>query len=303
MKYKVLFVDDEEKILFSLKRLFRNSDFETYYATSGQEGLELLRKKQVSVIVSDMKMPGMNGVEFLIEAMEIAPDAVRIILSGYAESGRIMDAVNNGHIWRFIPKPWNNDEIKISIINAIDLYKREKERKELTESLKQKTVELDILNKHLEEKVQERTWQLNERTTLLNLMLEDEDIEIIIKQSCKAVSRLLGGCTVYIKSMFHDELFCSGDQADGNISDRINNLVKKSLDSEVVISDGTNLAVPLRRTDSRLGSLIVEKSTDNNIEERVAGFTSLLNMALNQYKSFESAPELLENIDKIIGSI
>ncbi len=306
MCQKILFVDDEEKILLSLKRLFRTSEYKIHFVTSGKEGLEFLRKESVSVIVSDMKMPEMNGVEFLVEAMKICPDAVRIILSGYAESGKIMDAVNNGHIWRFIPKPWNNDELRISIKNAQDLYKREKERIDLTERLKEKTIELDSLNKLLEKKVEERTWHLNERTRLLNLLLEDADIKIIIRDCCSDISKLLDNTPVYVKSLFHEGFFVSGRKLIQDVPSEVYNIEKKSLNEPGVISAGDYTAFELKKADTRLGTLVIKKNkfvVSENLEEKIAGYTSLIDIALFQFKSLEAAPELIKNIDKIMGSI
>ncbi len=306
MCQKILFVDDEEKILLSLKRLFRTSECKLHFVTSGKEGLEFLRKESVSVIVSDMKMPEMNGVEFLVEAMKICPNAVRIILSGYAESGKIMDAVNNGHIWRFIPKPWNNDELKISIKNALDLYRREKERIDLTEKLKQKTIELDSLNKLLEKKVEERTWHLNERTRLLNMLLEDADIQIIVRDCCSDISKLLDSTPVYVKSSFCND-FCSSEKKQTeNIPPEVYDIEKKSHDKAGIISIGNYIVFELKKADTRLGTLIIKKNNSalsEKLGERIAGYTSLLNITLFQFRSLKAAPELIKNIDKIIGLI
>src|SRR5512143_3889480 len=104
---KVLFVDDELNILRSLERLFMDEAFTVTTAGSGEEGLSLLRDDPAfGLIVSDQRMPGMNGVEFLSRAREIAPEALRIVLTGYADLNATMDAINRGGAYRYITKPW-----------------------------------------------------------------------------------------------------------------------------------------------------------------------------------------------------
>ena len=306
MKQKILIVDDEEKILQSLRRLFRTSDYDFKFCQSGKEGLELLRTEPVSVIISDMQMPEMNGVEFLEQATEICPDAIRMILSGYSEADRIMDAINKGQIWRFISKPWNNDDIKVTVANAVDLYQKNRERIELTEKLRRKTDELDELNKTLEKKVAQRTWHLNERTRLLNMLLEDADIDTVLKQSCLSVSKLLGGAAVCIRTFLNDKYYTSENTGCPGIPEDFIRAEKKMLESGSSLVIGDITAVMLSKSGQRLGVLLIDgknMSRNINIEKNVEGFISLLDIALFQFKSLESTPELIQNIDKIIGSI
>ena len=103
---RILFVDDEKNILLSLKRLMLDENYEVFTAGSGEEGLELLRgTEQVGLIVSDQRMPGLSGVDFLEKARELAPDALRIMLTGYADLNATMDAINKGGAYRYITKP------------------------------------------------------------------------------------------------------------------------------------------------------------------------------------------------------
>jgi putative two-component system response regulator len=119
---KVLFLDDEQNILNSLRRLFIR-DFDILMSTSGPEALDLLRNNEVSVIVSDNLMPGMKGIEFLQHAKRIAPDSVRIMLTGHGDMQAAMDAINQGEVYKFITKPWDSNELRATVVDSIDRYR------------------------------------------------------------------------------------------------------------------------------------------------------------------------------------
>jgi two-component system NtrC family sensor kinase len=140
---RILCVDDEKKILTAIKRSFLDNDFEILNATSGPEGLEILRRvTPIQVVVSDFRMPGMNGVDFLKEVCKCWPETVRIIISGFADTAAIISAINEGKIFRFIPKPWNEDHLKTVIFDAIKQYCYHQENMELTQELRRKDIEL-----------------------------------------------------------------------------------------------------------------------------------------------------------------
>ncbi|MEJ2060215.1 MAG: response regulator [Gammaproteobacteria bacterium] len=119
-KARILFVDDEERILRSLKLMFRGQ-YQIETANSGEEAIELLQRQPVDVIVSDQRMPGMQGTEVLRNAREIAPDAVRILLTGYSDMDAIVGSVNDGEIFRYIHKPWRPDAIRDTLAQAVDI--------------------------------------------------------------------------------------------------------------------------------------------------------------------------------------
>ncbi|MBU4228810.1 MAG: response regulator, partial [Proteobacteria bacterium] len=111
-KGKILFVDDEENILRSLQRLFMDEEIEVFTASSGAKGLEILaRETEVGVIVSDQRMPEMTGVDFLEKSKAISPQSIRILLTGYADVNAAIDAINRGGTFRYLNKPWNDDEL------------------------------------------------------------------------------------------------------------------------------------------------------------------------------------------------
>jgi two-component system, NtrC family, sensor kinase len=162
MPVRVLCVDDERNVLRSLERIFLDDEYEIVTAGSGEEGLEIMAESGNSfqVVVSDYRMPVMNGVEFLKSVYERWPDTVRIVLSGYADAGAIVAAINEGHIYKFIPKPWNDEELRVTIQNCLERYFLLKKNRELLD-------ELANANQVLEEKVQQRTEDLELRNKVL----------------------------------------------------------------------------------------------------------------------------------------
>ena len=131
-KRTVLFVDDEEKILSSLKRSLLDEPYESVFANSGKEALEILKQKEVHVLVTDMRMPEMNGLELLKIVKEEYSYIIRMVLSGYADMDNLLGSINEGEIFRFITKPWKTaGELKTVVRQAIDFYELHSERKVL----------------------------------------------------------------------------------------------------------------------------------------------------------------------------
>jgi response regulator RpfG family c-di-GMP phosphodiesterase len=123
MTYKILIVDDEPANLRLLERLFRRN-YEIITATSGTEGLELLRQHDAAVIISDQRMPGMTGVEFLKLAAEMRKHTLRIILTGYTDASALVEAINSGVVYKYVTKPWNNDDLQQTVALALNITRR-----------------------------------------------------------------------------------------------------------------------------------------------------------------------------------
>lgn len=117
-KARVLFVDDEQRILTSMKMLFRR-DYQVFTCNSAAEAQELLKTQKVEVIVSDQRMPEMTGIELLREVREIQPQAIRLLLTGYADLNAIIGSINEGEIFRFVSKPWSNEDLKATLAKAV----------------------------------------------------------------------------------------------------------------------------------------------------------------------------------------
>ena len=153
-QYPILVVDDEPENLVAFELNFRK-DFKVLTASSGAEGLSVLADNDVALVISDQRMPGMTGVKFLEEAGDICPNAIRMILTGYSDIQALIDAVNNGRIWHYITKPWDPDELQISIRRALDNYRLAAENRRLL-------AELSTKNDELADKVSHRTRELEE---------------------------------------------------------------------------------------------------------------------------------------------
>jgi response regulator RpfG family c-di-GMP phosphodiesterase len=176
-KHTVLLVDDERSILSALKRLFRKEGLRILTAESGQKALDTLRQEEgsVSLIISDQRMPGMNGATFLTESMTIVPDAMRFLLTGYSDMDAVVDAVNNGKIHRYLMKPWNDAELLLYVREALQQAEMKQENIRLTTLTQKQNQELQALNQKLEERVEERAWALkaqNKKLKQLNKGLE-----------------------------------------------------------------------------------------------------------------------------------
>jgi YesN/AraC family two-component response regulator len=114
----ILFVDDEESVLNSLRRLFHDEPWNLFFADSGSKGLEILKKEKIDLVISDVRMPVMDGLTFLKQVKEIYPHIVRIFLSGYADKTAIVTALAEGCAQQLLPKPWDDDKLKGVIRDA-----------------------------------------------------------------------------------------------------------------------------------------------------------------------------------------
>ena len=130
MQYKILFVDDENANLRLLERLFRN-DYEVQSAASGAEALELLAIHDFALIVSDQRMPGMTGNEFLLRASTMRPQTVRIMLTGYTDANALVEALNSGVVYKYVTKPWNNEDFQQTVRRALQHYETLKAQRSL----------------------------------------------------------------------------------------------------------------------------------------------------------------------------
>ena len=158
----ILCVDDEANILSSLRRLFRPAGYRVLVAESGAVGLEMLEAEQgaVDLVISDMRMPAMDGAHFLAEVRQRWPGILRILLTGYADIESTIAAINEGQIYRYISKPWNDGEVLLTVREALERQALLHEKARLEALTARQNEELKVLNAGLEEKVRERTEEL-----------------------------------------------------------------------------------------------------------------------------------------------
>lgn len=158
----LLFVDDEPGILSSLRRLFRPHGYNILIAEGGALGLAELEKTHVDLVISDMRMPEMDGATFLKAVRQRWPETVRILLTGYADVTSTVAAINEGEIYRYISKPWDDAEMVNTVRDALARQKLELENQRLTALTQAQNEELKGLNASLESKVAERTAELQQ---------------------------------------------------------------------------------------------------------------------------------------------
>ncbi len=168
----LLLVDDEVNIVAAVKRLLRRGNYTILTANSGQEGLEVLAKHEVDVIVSDQRMPGMTGVEFLRIAKGLYPDTVRIVLSGYTELQSVTDAVNEGAIYKFLTKPWDDEQLHEHVEEAFRRKGMADENKRLNLEVRTANLELAAANRQLEEVLKQQQQQIKRDEVSLDIVRE-----------------------------------------------------------------------------------------------------------------------------------
>jgi response regulator RpfG family c-di-GMP phosphodiesterase len=185
----LLFVDDETNILSSLKRLFHPCGYRIFTAASGAQGLEILDREYIDLVVSDMRMPEMNGAQFLEQVNARWPETVRILLTGHAEIAATIDAINKGHIYRYISKPWEDSDLVLAIKQALHQKQLERENRGLEELTRRQNEELKDLNANLEEKVRARTEEV--RQTMGFLEVANEKLKKGFITSIRVFSNLI----------------------------------------------------------------------------------------------------------------
>ena len=168
----LLLVDDEQNIVSALKRLLRRDQYRILTAGSGQEGLEVLASHPVDVIVSDQRMPGMLGADFLRKAKLLYPQTIRIMLSGYTELQAVTDAVNEGAIFKFLTKPWDDQQLREHIAEAFRLKGIDDDNVRLNEQLREANQALAAANASMQVLVSQQQHQISRDEVSLSIARE-----------------------------------------------------------------------------------------------------------------------------------
>jgi len=248
----ILFVDDEPEILNSLKRQFRKQNFTILTADSGEAGMKILEEHPVSLVISDERMPEMSGVEFLQDVKKEYPDTIRIVLSGYADSNAIINAINKGEVFRFVTKPWDTDVMLEVIEQAFAQYDVIQRNKEYMKQI-------------IEENLRLRQ-EIEDRTTVLELtpeILEDLPVPVLVVGKDNNI--------VFFNrkmSVFGGETLSRGDRLTRIFSEETRERILKGFlipggQEGLEITEGTRslklLLRSLRNHDQYKGILIIEK--------------------------------------------
>ncbi|MEC7728597.1 MAG: ATPase, T2SS/T4P/T4SS family [Pseudomonadota bacterium] len=145
--YRLLLVDDEPNILASLRRVFQRENYELLFARSGEEALRIMDKQPAELIMTDFMMPGMNGSELLREVRERWPQTIRIMLTGHANTDAVMGSIKDGAVYRFILKPWNDDDIRLTIALALEQYELIQRTRALEQETRKQSRDLETISK------------------------------------------------------------------------------------------------------------------------------------------------------------
>ena len=135
-RFTLLFVDDEESVLHALRRIFLEENYEIRTARAAEDAIRILEEEKVHLVVTDHRMPGMTGAQFLREVKKRWPETIRIMLTGYADVQSILGAVNEGAVYKFITKPWNDEDLRLSVSLALQQYVLLQENRRLREIAK-----------------------------------------------------------------------------------------------------------------------------------------------------------------------
>ena len=172
-KPKVLLVDDEESILNSLRRLLRGQPYELLLATSGAQALEIMEQHSIELVMTDARMPNMDGATLLARIHQLYPATTRILLTGYADMPTIIKAINEGKIHRYISKPWSDEEMLLTLRQSLAHQYSERERQRLEQLTRLQNDQLKSLNITLEKHVAARTAELQQTADMLDLAYEE----------------------------------------------------------------------------------------------------------------------------------
>ena len=165
----ILLVDDEPNVLRALRRVLRDEPYRVICADDGEQALAVLRETAVDMIVSDARMPGMDGIELLSRVQQAQPDTLRLLLTGQADMTATIRAINEGQIYRYIAKPWDDDELRLTLRHALAHHRAVVEQRRLEALTQAQNRELTTLNATLEKRVEARTEELQEVADMLDL--------------------------------------------------------------------------------------------------------------------------------------
>ncbi len=320
----ILFVDDEENILKSLARLFIDEDYEIHTAVSGREGLNLINNGlRPVVIISDQRMPEMNGAEFLRRVRELLPDSIRLVLTGYADIKSAVEAINQGGIYRYILKPWDDEELRNTISEAIKLVALKTENTRLNKELKDKNIQLEQINEHLEEKVRQRTAELESKVRELKgrdrvqrFLMTIHPLEELLHEILTVIIEVCGvnGAAFYIlendavteiKAAINFTEIEAGGLSPARAADKLieNNEEKMFLETDDILY----CLLPVKKNDEALGVLAVEREAARPLSaaelHTLSIFCVQAAIGIKDCRLYDSYDDIESSLDNILNDI
>lgn len=185
----LLLVDDEVNVLKSLMRLLHAHNYRLLMAASGAEALALMAREPVDLVISDMRMPHMDGAELLAKIRQQWPDTMRLLLTGHADMTQTVAAINQGEIYRYIAKPWHDDELLLIVAQALEQQKLKRENARLQQLTAKQNDALREANATLEQKVAQRTAELSQLVSFLEMT--QQELKTSFRTSLQVLANML----------------------------------------------------------------------------------------------------------------
>jgi response regulator RpfG family c-di-GMP phosphodiesterase len=173
--HTILILDDDETLLLVLTKLIRREGYRTLTASSAREALTIMERERVAVVLADNKLPDLSGIEFLQRVRQHWPDTIRLMLTGYADAQTAVAAINDGHVYRYMTKPWNGDELRAAVRDSVRFYELIRENQRLYQLSVSQSLQLRRMNEELEKKVAQRTAEIDSK----NRELHDNMLDVI----------------------------------------------------------------------------------------------------------------------------
>ena len=175
----ILIVDDEQSVIKALTRSFLDDPYKVYSAISATEGLSILAKVEIKVVISDEMMPGMSGAEFLAKVRTSFPAIVRMMLTGHASLSAAIKAINKGEIYRFFTKPWDDFELRFAVKSAVEKFDLEKENQRLLDIVRKQALNLKLIEKEFPGITQ---LEYDEMGRIIVNDVSDDEVEMLVAQ-------------------------------------------------------------------------------------------------------------------------
>ena len=290
--YRLLFVDDEVNVLKSMRRIFRRENYELLTAGSGAEALELLEKHQpVHVIVSDHRMPGMTGTELLKQVKTRYPRTIRIMLTGYADTDAVMGAVNEGAVYKFITKPWNDDDLRLTVGLALEQYDLIRENRSLKQQAESHRKEIKRLSRF----VNAHHSQLGNillKAGLIDAQVLEKALSIQVKSNALLPKILanIGAISekAIIKAIEKDTTINRVYPAEFGVSEALAALIPREICEQ-------NILIPLKRNDQKLIVAMADPTDLNKVDD----LTFITGMPIEPVVA--ASREILDKIKAVYG--
>lgn len=327
--HTILFVDDEKSILKALRRIFLDENYHVLTADGGQEALDLLHAgEKPTVIISDQRMPGMGGAEFLTRARTILPDSIRMVLTGYADINAAMESINQGGIYRYILKPWNDEELRLAVKDAVLMFDLVNQNKRLTRELEKNNLALVELNASLEQKVAERTRALRQiirelegRDRIQQYLMEVHPLDELLQTILAVVHEVINitGCAFFLKA--DDEHPEPAPAAAVNFTERLDadshralaEAVRQAMTMDAPgnpaarIGQYSYVAVPVRKGSKKFGALAVKKEGEAPFHENklrtIISFANQAAIGIHDCRFQENFDDIEASLDDVLSAI